>query len=189
MPRQQQRYFWTSGLPDTALQPGCRHGTPARMQSNNATNFFPENAQKLMKASQVTKVTSFPDHTRGNGLLERQERTLLTLLRIHPEKSIPFSFMYPEFAVRQFESKEEFVEHLIARQQEVHELVHWYTHQPQLRPKQNIGGHFEAKAHGVGDAVWVFCHIIQRAVPDNFFVPDVDLTKSLTCYKMEDYTY
>ena len=56
----------------------ARHGTPARMQSDDATNSTAEIAQELMKASQVTKVTSIPAHPRGNG----QNRTLLTLLRV-----------------------------------------------------------------------------------------------------------
>ena len=56
------------------------HGTPARMQSGNATNFTAEIAQELMKASQVTKVTSTAVQPRDNGLVERQNRTLLTLL-------------------------------------------------------------------------------------------------------------
>ena len=153
----------------------ARHGTPARMQSDNATNFTAEIAQELMKASQVTKVTSTPAHPRGNGHVERQNRTLLTLLRVYTsrrmqdwdehidgvlgaynstrhattgfspymlhhgaEKSIPLSFIYPEFAARGFDSKEEFVEHLLARQQEIHELVRRNTHQAQLRQKTKI---------------------------------------------------
>ena len=59
-----------------------RHGTPARTQSDNATKFTAAIAQKLIKASQVTKVTSIPAHPRGNGFVERQNRTLLTLLRV-----------------------------------------------------------------------------------------------------------
>ena len=177
----------------------ARHGTPARMQSDNATNFTAEIAQELMKASQVTKVTSTPAHPRGNGLVERQNRTLLTLLRVYTsrrmldwdehidgvlgaynstrhattgfspymlqhgaEKSIPLSFIYPEFAAREFESKEEFIEHLLARQQEIHELVRRNTHQAQIRQKQKFDRHLKAKAHAVGDAVWVFCHIIPK---------------------------
>ena len=177
----------------------ARHGTPARMQSDNATNFTAEIAQELMKASQVTKVTSTPAHPRGNGLVERQNRTLLTLLRVYTsrrmldwdehidgvlgaynstrhattgfspymlqhgaEKSIPLSFIYPEFAAREFESKEEFVEHLLARQQEIHELVRRNTHQAPVRQKQKFDRHLKAKAHAVGDAVWVFCHIIPK---------------------------
>ena len=177
----------------------ARHGTPARMQSDNATNFTAEIAQELMKASQVTKVTSTPAHPRGNGLVERQNRTLLTLLRVYTsrrmldwdehidgvlgaynstrhattgfspymlqhgaEKSIPLSFIYPEFAAREFESKQEFVEHLLARQQEIHKLVRRNTHQAQIRQKQKFDRHLKAKAHAVGDAVWVFCHIIPK---------------------------
>ena len=177
----------------------ARHGTPARMQPDNATNFTAEVAQELMKASQVTKVTSTPAHPRGNGLVERQNRTLLTLLRVYTscrmqdwdeyidgvlgaynstrhattgfspymlhhgaEKSIPPSFIYPEFNARDFVSKEEFVEHLLARQREIHELVRRNTHQAQLRQKLKFDRHLKAKAHAVGDAVWVFCHIIPK---------------------------
>ena len=61
----------------------AKHGTFARMQSDNATNFTAEVAQELLKASQVTKVTSTPAHPRGNGLVERQNKTLLTLLRVY----------------------------------------------------------------------------------------------------------
>ena len=148
----------------------ARHSTPARMQSDNATNFTAEIAQELMKASQVTNVISTPPHPGGNGLVERQNRTLLTLLRVSTsrkmqdweqhidgvlcaynstrhattgfspymlqhgaEKSIPLSFIYPEFAARGFDSKEAFVEHLLARQELIHELVRRNTHQAQLR--------------------------------------------------------
>ena len=177
----------------------ARHGTPARMQSDNATNFTAEKAQEHMKASQVTKVTSTPAHPRGNGLVEGQNMTLLTLLRVYTsrrmqdwdehidevlgaynstrhattgfspymlqhgaEKSIPLSFKYPEFAARGFDSKEDFVEHLLARQQEIQELVRRNTHQAQLRQKLKFDRHLKAKANAVGDAVWVFCHIIPK---------------------------
>ena len=62
------------------------HGTPARMQSDNATNFAAEIAQELMKALQVIKVTSTPAHPRGNGLVEPKNRTLLTLLRVYTSR-------------------------------------------------------------------------------------------------------
>ena len=121
----------------------ARHDTPARMQSDNATNFTAEIAQELMKASQVTKVTSTPAHPRGNGLVERQNRTLLTLLRVntlhrmqdwddHIDGVIgaynstrhattgfsPYMLRHgaEKSAAQGFDSKEEFVEHLLARQ-------------------------------------------------------------------------
>ena len=65
------------------------------------------------------------------------------MLQHGAEKSIPLSFNYPEFAAREFESREEFVQHLLARQQELHKF----------------DNHLKAKAHAVGDVVWVFCHI------------------------------
>ena len=169
------------------------------MQFDNATNFTAEIAQELMKASQVTKVTSTPAHPRSNGLVERQNRTLLILLGVYTsrrmqdwdehidgvlgaynstrhattsflpymlqqgaEKSIPLSFIYPELAARGFDSKEKFVEHLLSRQQETRELVRRNTHQAQLRQKLKFDRHLKAKAHAVGDAVWVFCHIIPK---------------------------
>ena len=82
------------------------------------------------------------------------------MLQHGAEKSIPLSFIYPEFAAQEFESEEEFVEHLLARQQEIHELVRRNTHQ--VRQKQKFDGHLKAKAHAVGDAVWVFCHITPK---------------------------
>ena len=63
---------------------------------------------------------------------------------------------YPEFAARGFDSKEEFVEHILARQQKIHELVRRNTNQAQLRQKLKFNRHLQAKAHAVGDAVWVF---------------------------------
>ena len=60
----------------------ARHGTPTRMQSDNAPNLTAEVSNELMRASQVTKVTSTAGHSRTQGLVERQNRTLLTLLRV-----------------------------------------------------------------------------------------------------------
>ena len=63
-----------------------RHDTPPRMQSDNATNFTAEIAQELMRASQVPNVTSTAAHPRGNGLVEMQNITLLTLLRVYTSR-------------------------------------------------------------------------------------------------------
>ena len=48
------------------------------MQSDKATISTAERAQELMKASQVTKVTSTPAHPRGNGLVERAQSLYVT---------------------------------------------------------------------------------------------------------------
>ena len=53
------------------------------MQLVNATNFTAEIAQKLVKASQVTKVTG---HTRCIGLINQQNRPLLTLGKVNPPR-------------------------------------------------------------------------------------------------------
>ena len=60
----------------------ARHGTPTRMQSDNAPNLTAEVSNEFLRAAHVTKVTSTAGHPRTQGLVERQNRTLLTLLRI-----------------------------------------------------------------------------------------------------------
>ena len=60
----------------------ARHGTPTRMQSDNAPNLIAEVANEFMRASQVIKVTSTAGHLRTQGRAERQNRTVLTLLRV-----------------------------------------------------------------------------------------------------------
>ena len=53
----------------------ARHGTPTRMQSDNAPNLTAEVSNEFMNASQVTKVTSTAGHPRTQGLVERQNCT------------------------------------------------------------------------------------------------------------------
>ena len=50
----------------------ARHGTPTRMQSDNAPNLTAEVSNQFMRASHVTKVTSTAGHPRTQGLFERQ---------------------------------------------------------------------------------------------------------------------
>ena len=52
------------------------------MQSDNDPNLTAEVSNEFMKASQFTKVTSTAGHPRTHGLVERQNRTLLILLRV-----------------------------------------------------------------------------------------------------------
>ena len=60
----------------------ARHGTPTRMQLDNPPNLTAEVSNEFLKASHVTKVTSTAGQPRTQGLVERQSRTLLTLLRV-----------------------------------------------------------------------------------------------------------
>ena len=59
------------------------------MQSDIAPNLTAEVSNEFMKASQVTKVTSTAGHPRAQGLVERQNRTLLTLLRVFCSRRMP----------------------------------------------------------------------------------------------------
>ena len=173
----------------------ARHGTPTRMQSDNAPNLTAEVSMQVMKASQVTKVTSIVGHS----LVERQNQTLLTLLRVFcsrrmrdwdqyldevvgaynstrhattgfspymltrvMQKAMPLTFLYPEFATQSFESHEAYVDHVIARQQEIHNLVRRNTHQAQQRQKLKYDRVIRAKAYEVGEPVRVFCRYIPQ---------------------------
>ena len=177
----------------------ARHGSPTRMQSDNAPNFTAEVSAVFMKAAQVTKVTSTAGHPRTQGLVECQNRTLLTLLRVFcsrklrdwdqyidevmgaynstrhattgfspymltrgMEKAIPLTFLYPKFATQSFESHEAYVDHVLARQQEIHDLARRNTHQAQQRQKLKYDRAIRAKAYEVGKTVWVFCRYIPQ---------------------------
>ena len=177
----------------------ARHGSPTRTQSDNAGNLTAEVSKELMKASQVTKVTSTVGHPRTQGLVERPNRTLLTLLHVFcsrrmrdwdqyldkvmgaynstrhattgfssymltrgMEKAIPLTFLYPEFATQSIESHEAYMDYVIARQQEIHDLVRRNTRQAQKRQKLKYDCAIRAKAYEVGEPVWVFCRYIPQ---------------------------
>ena len=162
------------------------------MQSDKTTYFTAEIAQELMKASQVTKVTSKPER---QWFVERQNRTLHTLLQIFTSRrtglgsahrvlsaynstrhtttrcssymlkhgaqnTIPLSFIYPKFESSSL--RRLFVKHQLSTQNKINELVRRNTHEAQLRQKQKFDSHLKAKAHAVGDPVWVFCHIMPK---------------------------
>ena len=151
------------------------------MQSDNTPNLTAEVSNEFMKASHVTKVTSTAGHPRTQGLVERHNRTLLTLLRVFcsrrmrdwdqhldevlgaynstrhattgispymltrgTEKAIPLTYLYPEFATNSLHDA--YVDHVLARHQEIHDLVRRNTHQAQLRQKLKYDRAIRAKA-------------------------------------------
>ena len=177
----------------------ARHGTPTRMQSDKAPNLTAEVSNEFLKAAHVTKVTSTAGHPPTQGLVERQNRTLLTLLRVFcsrrmrdwdqcldevmgaynsmrhattgfspymltrgVEKAIPLTFLYPEFAAKSFDTHEAYVDHVLARQQEIHDLVRRNTHQAQLRHKLQYDRTIQARAYQPGELVWVFCRYVPQ---------------------------
>ena len=144
-------------------------------------------------------MTSTAGHPRTQGLVERQNRTLLTLLRVFcsrrmrdwdqcldevigaynstrhattgfsrymltrgVEKAIPLTFLYPEFAAKSFDTHEAYVDHVLARQQEIHPLVRRNTHQAQLRQKLKYDRAIRARAYQPGELVWVFCRYVPQ---------------------------
>ena len=80
------------------------------------------------------------------------------------EKAIPLTFLYPEFAAKSFDTHEPYVDHVLARQQEIHDLVRRNTHQAQLRQKLKYDRAIRARAYQPGELVWAMC---RKKAPPN----------------------
>ena len=61
----------------------ARHGCPMTFQSDNGTAFVGELTKELMRRSQVAQAHSTTYHPQTNGLVERQNRTLVSMLRLY----------------------------------------------------------------------------------------------------------
>ena len=61
----------------------ARHGCPMNIQSDNGTAFVGELTKELMRRSQVAQAHSTTYHIQTNGLVERQNRTLVSMLRVY----------------------------------------------------------------------------------------------------------
>ena len=61
----------------------ARHGCPMTFQSDNGTAFVGELTNELMRRSQVAQAHSTTYHLQTNGLVERQNRTLVSMLRVY----------------------------------------------------------------------------------------------------------
>ena len=61
----------------------ARHGCPMTFQSDNRTAFVGELTKELMRRSQVAQAHSATYHPQTNGLVERQNRTLVSMLRVY----------------------------------------------------------------------------------------------------------
>ena len=61
----------------------ARHGCPITFQSDNGKAFLGDLTKELMKRSQVAQVNSTTYHPQTNGLVERPNRTLVSMLRVY----------------------------------------------------------------------------------------------------------
>ena len=61
----------------------ARHGCPMTFQSDNGTAFVGVLTKELMRRSQVAQAHSTTYHPKTNGLVERQNRTLVSMLRVY----------------------------------------------------------------------------------------------------------
>ena len=61
----------------------ARHGCPITFQSDNGKAFVGGLTKELMKRSQVAQTHSTTYHSQTNGLVERKNRTLVSMLRVY----------------------------------------------------------------------------------------------------------
>ena len=61
----------------------ARHGCPMTFQSDNGTAFVGELTKELMRRSQLAQAHSTTYHPQTNGLVERQNRTLVSMMRVY----------------------------------------------------------------------------------------------------------
>ena len=66
----------------------ARHGYPMTFQSDNGTAFVGELTKELMRRSQVAQAHSRLYHPQTNGLVERQNWTLWSMLRVYCSMSM-----------------------------------------------------------------------------------------------------
>ena len=66
----------------------ARHGCPMTFQSKNGTAFVGELTKELMRRLQVAQAHSTTYHPQTNGLVERQNRTLVSMLRVRCSRYI-----------------------------------------------------------------------------------------------------
>ena len=154
------------------------------------TAFVGELTKELMRRSQVAQAHSTTYHLQTNGLMERQNRTLVSMLRVYcsrymtnwdrylpgtqhsitgvsphmmltgHEKSLPLTFFYPEYEGKKT-SPQVYVRDLIRRQQELNDLCRRNTQQTQARQRKKFDTKAAgAKAYSMGDYVWVFQNVI-----------------------------
>ena len=68
----------------------ARHGCPMTFQSDNGTAFVGELKKELMRRSQVAQAHSTTYHPQTNGLVERQNRTLVSMLRVYCSRDMTY---------------------------------------------------------------------------------------------------
>ena len=61
----------------------ARHGCPMTFQSDNGTAFVGELTKELMRRLQMAQAHSTTYHPQTNGLVERKNRTLVSMLRVY----------------------------------------------------------------------------------------------------------
>ena len=72
------------------------------------------------------------------------------------------TYLYPQFSTQSFHTHDVYVDHVLARQKAIHDLVRRDSHQAQLPQKLTYDCAIRAKAYKKGDLVWVFCRYLPQ---------------------------
>ena len=147
-----------------------------------------EVSNEFLKAAHVTKVTSTAGHPRTQGLMERQNRSLLTLLRLFCSRRMrdwdqcldevmgaynstrhATTGFSPYMLIRGVEKAIPLTflyPEFAAKSFETHEAyvdhVLARPHQAQLRQKLKYDQAIQARAYQPGELVWVFCRYVPQ---------------------------
>ena len=149
----------------------ARHGCPMTFQSDNGTTFVGELTKELMRRSQVAQAHSTTNHPQTNGLVERQSRTLVSMLRVYCSRYMTDWDRYLPQVMGAHKSTQHSTTgvspHMMLTGHEkslpLNDLCRRNTQQAQARQRkifdQKAAG---AKAYSVGDYVWVFQNVIPQ---------------------------
>ena len=184
----------------------ARHGCPITFQSEYGRTFVGDLKKELMKRSQVARAHSTTYHPQANGLVEKQNRTLVSMLKVYcarymddwdrhlpqvmgaynstehsttginpnmiltgHEKALALTFCYPEYEGKKT-APQTYVRDVIRRQQDLNDLCRRNTQQAQIRQKRRFDKRTaDAKAHSVGDYVWMFQEVVPPKKTKKFF--------------------
>ena len=173
------------------------------IQSDNGKAFVSVLSKELMKRSHIAQAHSTTYHPQTNGLVERQNRTLVNILRVYcsrymtdwdkylpqvvgaysstqhsttgiRERAMPLTLIYPEHEGKTM-SPQAYMKEAVKRQQELNELCRRNTAQAQMRQWKKYDERIlQAKPYAVGQYVWVFQNIYIPRGRRNYFKNGVD---------------
>ena len=142
-------------------------------QSENGKAFVGNLTKRLMKRSHNAQAHSTTYHPQSNGLVERQNRTLVNMLRVYCSRYMTNWDKHLPQVVEAYNSTQHsttgispfmmltIVREAIKRKQSSYELCRWNTAHAQMRQRKKYDEKIlQAKRYTVGKYVWVLQNVI-----------------------------